>query len=68
MLQRGRAALRQALARKTHRQALRADVERLKLRGCALPAAFLVRDMVGSGALSAATVATGTLLRLVDLN
>jgi serine/threonine-protein kinase 19 len=67
-LQRGRAALRQALARKTHRQALRADVERLKLRGCALPASFLVRDMIGSGALSAAQVATGTLLRLVDLN
>ena len=67
-LQRGRAALRQAVARKTHRQALRADVERLKLRGCALPASFLVRDMIGAGALSAAQVATGTLLRLVDLN
>ena len=67
-LQRGRQAVKQALARKTHRQALRADVERCKLRGCALPAAFVVRDLLGSGALAAAELPAGTLLRLVDLD
>jgi hypothetical protein len=67
-LQRGRQAVKQALGRKTHRQALRPDLERCKLRGCPLPASFLVRDMLGSGALAAAELPAGTLLRLVDLD
>ena len=56
------------MSRKTHRQALRSELERLKLRGCALPAAFLMRDLVGAGALAAAQVPAGTLLRLVDVD
>ena len=67
-LQRGRQAVKQALARRTQRQALRQDLERCKLRGCALPASFLVRDMLGSGALAAAELPAGTLLRLVDMD
>jgi len=56
------------VARKAHRQALRSELERLKLRGCALPAAFVLRDLMGTGALQAQAVPTGTLLRLVDLD
>ena len=64
-LLRGRAAVRAALARRPHRQALQGDVEKTKLRGCVLPPRFVIRDMLGAGALAAAALPAGTLLRLV---
>jgi hypothetical protein len=60
--------VRAALRKRPHAQAMQADVERLKLRGCALPPRFLLRDMVGSGAVCASRVPAGTMLRLVSLD
>jgi hypothetical protein len=67
-LQRGRAGVRAALRKRPHAQAMQADVERLKLRGCPLPGRFLLREMVGAGVVSAARVPAGTMLRLVSLD
>ena len=63
-LTRGRAAVRAALRRRQHRQALQAELEKASPRGCVLPVRFVLRDMLGAGALAAATVPAGTLLRL----
>ncbi len=67
-LQRGREGVRAALRRKPHRQALQSDLQKGKLRGCVLPARFVIRDMIGAGALAAAAMPTGTLLRLQELD
>jgi len=63
-LEEGRRGVVAALRRRAQRQAFRDDLERIKLRGCCLPASFLIRDMLGSGALDSLKVSKGQVLRL----
>ena len=61
----GRRELASGLRRKSQRQAYAVELEKRRLRGCALPASFVCRDMRGRGQLSAFRVPSGVVYRLV---